>query len=118
MNTQSCKGRDRTWFGWGVALTFALSIPPVISLFNAFHGISEQRATGLGAVAGGLAEGYVTFAVILTFVLPIAAIVLLVRSFARGHGLRSLFCLLCICWNAIMLGLAAFFVWLYLHQSR
>ena len=83
--------------------------------FRSFWGRSipsEQKATGLGAVAGGIAEAYVTFALILAFVLPIAAIVLLVKSFSGGHRMRALFSLLCILWNALMLALAGLFVWL------
>ncbi len=35
----------------------------VVGILNAFKGISEQKATGLGAVAGGIAEALVTTAV-------------------------------------------------------
>ena len=34
----------------------------VVGILNAFKGISEQKATGLGAVAGGIAEALVTTA--------------------------------------------------------
>jgi len=106
--------RKRKWFVWGTVVTCTLSIPLIIGMSNAFRGISTEKATGLAAVAGGLAEAYVTFGVVLAFALPITAIFLLSRSFARGHGVRSLFSLLCICWNALMLALAGLFLWLYL----
>src|ERR1041385_224707 len=35
----------------------------VMGILNAFKGISEQKATGLGAVAGGIAEALVTTAI-------------------------------------------------------
>jgi hypothetical protein len=106
--------RKRKWFVWGTVVTCTLSIPLIIGMSSAFRGVSTEKATGLAAVAGGLAEAYVTFGVVLAFALPIAAIYLLSRSFARGHGVRSLFSLLCICWNALMLALAGLFLWLYL----
>jgi uncharacterized protein YybS (DUF2232 family) len=103
------KGR----FLWGTVLTWALSIPFVIGMLTSFRGISEQKATGLGAVVGGLAGSYATFGIILAFVLPVVAILLLIRSFSSAHGMRSLVSLPYIGWNAIMLmGLAAVFVWL------
>src|SRR6266567_699378 len=106
--------RKRRWFVWGTVVTCTLSIPLIIGISNAFRGISTEKATGLAAVAGGLAEGYVTFGVVLAFAMSITAIFLLSRSFARGHGVRSLFSLVCICWNALMLALAGLFLWLCL----
>lgn len=105
--------RKRTWFLWGIVLTCLLSAPLIVGLSNTFRGISEQKATGLGAVAGGLAEAYVIFAVILAFVLPLTAIFLLGRSVSRRHGMRAAFSVLCICWNAVTLVLAGLSVWLY-----
>ncbi len=106
--------RKRKWFVWGIVLTCTLSIPLIIGMSKTFRGISAEHATGLGAFAGGLAEAYLTFAVVLAFALPITAIFLLSRSFVRGRAARSLFSLLCICWNALMLALAGLFLWLYL----
>jgi hypothetical protein len=106
--------RKRKWFVWGTVLTCTLSIPLITGMSKTFRGISAEHATGLFAVAGGLAEAYVTFAVVLAFVLPITAIFLLSRSFVRGRAARSLFSLLCICWNVFMLALAGLFLWLYL----
>jgi hypothetical protein len=106
--------RKRKWFIWGTVVTCTLSIPLIIGMSNAFRGISTEKATGLAAVAGGLAEAYVTLGVVLAFALPIAAIFLLSRSLAKGHGMRSLFSILCICWNALMLVFAGLFLWLYL----
>ncbi len=42
----------------------------VVGILNAFKGISEQKATGLGAVAGGIAEALVTTAVGLFVAIP------------------------------------------------
>jgi len=106
--------RKRRWFLWGTVVSCTLFIPLIIGMSNAFRGISTEKQTSLTAVAGGLAEGYVIYGVILAFAMPITAIFLLSRSFARGHGVRSLFSLVCICWNALALALAGLFLWLYL----
>ncbi len=42
----------------------------VVGILNAFRGISEQKATGLGAVAGGIAEALVTTAIGLFVAIP------------------------------------------------
>ncbi len=67
------------------------SIPFMIlffNFFNAFRAISQEKATGLAAVAGGPTEAYVTFGLILSFMLPVAAIVMLFRSFSAGNEAR------------------------------
>src|ERR1700723_1323277 len=43
---------------------------PVVGILNAFKGISEQKATGLGAVAGGISEALVTAAFGLLVAIP------------------------------------------------
>jgi len=113
MDNGSSDERKSRWFLWGTVLTWALFLPFMIGIFHSFRGISEQKATGIGAIAGGLAEGYITFGLILALLVPVVAIVLLVRSFSSGRGMRSLVSLLYIGWNAIvLLGLAGMFVWL------
>jgi biopolymer transport protein ExbB/biopolymer transport protein TolQ len=42
----------------------------VMGILNAFKGISEQKATGLGAVAGGISEALVTTAFGLLVAIP------------------------------------------------
>lgn len=41
--------KDR--FIWGLVLAWAPAIPLIVGMSNAFRGLSEQKATGLGAVA-------------------------------------------------------------------
>ena len=97
----------RTRFVWGMVLAFALTVPIFIAMFNSFRGISTENATGLAAIAFGLLEGYATFGILLAFVLPVLAIVLLVRSFSGGHRIRALLSVLCIGWSALTLALAS-----------
>lgn len=103
--------RKRKSFLWGTVLTGTLSIPLIIVFFNAFRGIFVAKATGLTAVAGGLAEAYVTLGVLLSLGLPVGAIILLLRSFSAGHWMRALISLLCICACAFTLALASVFAW-------
>jgi hypothetical protein len=79
-------------------------------MFIFFGGIQQEKATGLAAVAGGISEVYTTFGLILAFVLPVGAIVLLVRSFSGGHRVRTLISVLYICWSAFTLVLAGLLV--------
>jgi hypothetical protein len=106
--------RQRKSFFWGTVLTGTLSIPLIIVFFNAFRGMFAEKAIGLAAVAGGLAEAYVTLGVLLSLGLPVAAIVLLLRSFSAGHRMRALISLLCICASALTLALAGLFTWMVL----
>jgi hypothetical protein len=111
MNASFSYDHRRKSFFWGIGLTGILSIPLIIVLFNAFRGISAEKATGLTAVAGGLAEAYVTLGILLSFGLAVGAIVLLLRSFSAGHRMRGLISLLCICACALTLAVASLFVW-------
>jgi hypothetical protein len=119
MDYSSSDERRRKYFIWGTVLTWTLSAPLIIGILHAFRGISEEKATGLGAIAGGLAGSYATFGLVLAFVLPVGAIVMLVKSFSVGHRMRTVFSLLYICWSALTLALAGLFLWLsfsYLHR--
>ena len=84
MDNALSRDPKRRSFFWGAILTGTLSIPLIYSLFNLFRGIFAAKATGLSAVAGGLAEAYVTLGVLLSLGLPVAAIVLLLRSFSAS----------------------------------
>jgi hypothetical protein len=86
MIESSSQSGPQKWFLWGMVLDGISSLPFVILFLNAFRGISQDKAIGLGAVAGGLAEVYMTFGLVLTFLLPVAAIALLGRSFSAYVG--------------------------------
>jgi hypothetical protein len=113
MNEARSPSFPRKPFLWGTVLAGISSIPFIILFFNAFRGISQNKATGLGAVAGGLTEAYATFGFILTFVLPVAAIVLLGRSLSGVTRTRQLFSVLFIVWSSFILllyGLGGWFL--------
>ena len=91
MDDSSCDERKRKYFLWGMILTWTLSVPVVIGIFHAIRGISEAKATGVGAIVSGLAEAYVVFGLILALILPVGAIVLLCKSFRRTLGACLIF---------------------------
>jgi hypothetical protein len=106
----------RKLFLWGMGLAWIPSVPLVIGVFRSFRGISEQKATGLGAIAGGVTEVYLTFGLILTFIFLGGAIVLLSRSFAGGHPMRATLSVLSMCWSALIFSVLGLLVWLFLVQ--
>jgi len=67
----SSDDRKTRWFLWGTVLTWALFIPTIIGIFPFLPGIAEQKATGMGATASGLAEGHVTFGLMLALLVPV-----------------------------------------------
>jgi hypothetical protein len=104
-------------FLWGVLLAwtpFFFSVFP--GLLNAFREISTQKATGLGAVAGGLTEAFATFGLFATVVFEVTALVLLVRAFSKGHPMRTFFSVLSICCSGLMLTILGLFLWLSFRQ--
>jgi hypothetical protein len=81
-------------FVLGVLLAWAPWIPTLIGIGSAFRGISEQKATGFGVVAGGLTEMFVLSGIGAILISQVAAMVLLFRAFSPGHSARTLFSVL------------------------
>jgi len=54
----------------GATAPFVGLFGTVVGILNAFKGISEQKATGLGAVAGGISEALVATAIGLAVAIP------------------------------------------------
>jgi hypothetical protein len=111
MIESSSQSGPQKWFLWGMVLACSSSLPFVILFLNAFRGISQDKAIGLGAVAGGLTEVYMTFGLVLTFLLPVAAIALLGRSFSGASRRRKLFSALFIVWSSFTLLLSCLSAW-------
>jgi hypothetical protein len=110
--------RKKKLFFWGVGLAWAPWIPTLVGIGYTFRGISEQKATGLGAVAGGLSEIFVLYGIGAILVVQIAAIVLLFRAFSPGHWARSFFSVVSICMSGLMLLLVGFFLWFSWFQTH
>jgi hypothetical protein len=105
-------------FLWGVALAWAPWVPTLIGLRSVFTGISNTKATGLAALAGGFAEMYVMVGLVATVICEVSATVLLFRAFSAGHGVRSAFSALSICMSALMLLLFCLSLWLLWFASH
>ena len=85
-------------FVWGVFLAWAPWIPTLIGTGYGLRGISEQKATGLGVVVGGLTEMFVVYGIGAILISQVAAMVLLFRAFSPGHshlGIRYVACFPC-----------------------
>jgi hypothetical protein len=106
--------RKRFW--WGVVLAWIpflfLAIPTAIGVFRAFRGISQEKATGLGAVAGGMGEIFSTFGLAAMVVSEVTAIILLLRSFSGDRPKRAIVSALSICCSGFMLAIVGLFLWL------
>ncbi len=118
MDTQA-DAIKRKRFLWGVLLAWVpflfLMFPTAVTFFSS---LSSQKATGLGAVAGGLSESLVTFGLAVTLVFEVCAIVLLLRAFSKGHPLRALFSVLSICCSGIVLFGFGLFLWVYVRFAQ
>jgi len=105
-------------FLWGIALAWAPWIPTIIGLSSAFRGMSNTKAIGLAGVAGGFAEACVMIGLAATLICEVSAIVLLLRAFSAGHGVRSAFSALSIYVSGLMLVLFCLSLWLFWFQSH
>jgi hypothetical protein len=90
-------------FRWGMVLAWVTLIPLMYGCFNSFKGISEQKATGLAAVAGRIAEAFATFGLVAFVAMEVYAVVLLVRSMCGASWERRALCILSIAWCGCIL---------------
>jgi len=92
-------------------LAWASWVPLLIGLIYAFRGISNTKATGIAAVAGGFGEGMVVWGLGTMIVSQVIAITWLWRSFSREHISRNVLSVLSIGASLVMLLLVAGFIW-------
>jgi hypothetical protein len=108
----------RRLFLWGTVLAWLPVLPIIYWIVLGIREFANQKQTGLGAVAGGVSEVFVTIGLVVAFAVPLAGIVLLVRSFSGRHRLRSFFTVISILWSAlILLGLSCA-MWLLTHATQ
>ena len=107
---------DRNKFRWGLLLAWIpllfFIVPTAIGFINAFVSMANQRATGLAAVAGGLAEVLVTFGLVVVVGSEVAAIVMLLRTLSRSQPMRAVVAIISVCCSGLLLGLVGLFLWL------
>jgi hypothetical protein len=106
----------RTKFRWGLLLAWIpllfFIVPTAIGIVNAFVSITNQRATGLAAVAGGFAEVLATFGLVAVVGSEVAAIVMLIRSLSRSHPMRTVVAIISASCGGLLLCLVGLFLWL------
>jgi hypothetical protein len=105
-------------FLWGVVLAWTPWLPILIGLGHTLLGISRQKATGIGAVAGGVTELFVVWGIAAILIGQVTAISFLFRAFSAGHWMRSLLSVLSICLSGLMLILLGLFLWLSWFQAH
>lgn len=82
-------------FGLGILLAWApFAIMAGLGFMRAITEIQNQKATGLGAVAGGLSESFVTFGVVAFLATQVMAIILLFRCVGRGETSQTVVAIL------------------------
>jgi hypothetical protein len=111
--------QDKKRFAWGVGLAWVPVLLTVVPTFiDGFRGISQEKATGLGAVAGGFAESLVTFGLMAFVLSQVAAIVLLARGIRREQWGRSMVAVVSIVCSVVILSVTAFMTyWLWHLRS-
>ena len=73
------------------------------------------KQNGLGAVAGGISEIYMTIGMVSTILLPAIAIVFLLRSLSKVRLARSLFAGALVFWSTLVLAYYGVAVWMVYH---
>jgi hypothetical protein len=74
---------DKKRFGLGMGLAWVPILVMGPGVASAFRGISQQKATGLAAVAGGFMEFFVMFGFMAFVACEVAGIVFLARGIRR-----------------------------------
>jgi hypothetical protein len=110
--------QDRKRFAWGVGLAWLPLLTLVPGLFSAFRGVSQEKATGLAAVAGGFAEALATFGLMMFVLCQVAAIVLLARAVKREQWGRSMVAVISIVCSTGILALTALATWWLWHVQE
>lgn len=95
---------------WGLLLAWVPLLFFVLPVFTVFRGFSAQKATGVGAIAGGLSGALVSFGFVTMVVFELGAIVLLARALSRSHPVRTLLSLLSICCSGLMIAVLTLFL--------
>ena len=107
-----------TRYRWGIALAWVpLIVFYVFGLRNAFRGIIANKATGLGAVAGGFVEGMTILGIVSLFSTQIGSIVLLSRTFSKVSGSRAALSIVTIGLSFLAIALTAGSLWLLFHHG-
>jgi hypothetical protein len=107
---------EKKSFAWGIGLAWIpIGLLVLPGLVNGWGGISQEKATGLAAVAGGMVEALSNFGLIAFVVCELAAMVLLLRVVKREQWGRSLVAVVSVVCSVIFLALTGLAVWWLWH---
>jgi uncharacterized MAPEG superfamily protein len=111
--------QDKKRFAWGVGLAWVPVLVTVVPTFiNGFRGIRQEKATGLAAVTGGVAESLAAFGRIAFVLCQVAAIVLLAHGIKREAWGRSMVAVVSIVCSVVILSVTVFMTyWLWHMRS-
>jgi len=113
------RGRaSQTTLPVGHAVGLGAGDPALPGLFNVAREVANQKQTGLGAVAGGFAEYFATFGLLVAFACSATAIGLLLRSFSTGHWVRGVLSFVSILVSTLLIMMFGFFVWIVFFLQR
>ena len=107
--------RHGLFFAW-VPLLFFI-VPTAIGIIRAIA--QREKATGLAAVAGGVAEVAATFGLVVIVASEVVAIVMLVRTFSRSRLTRTFVAIFSVGCSGLLLLVLGLFLWFGTgHPSR
>lgn len=99
-------------FGLGILLAWApFAIMAGLGFMRAITEIQNQKATGLGAVAGGFSESFVTFGIVAFLATQVMAIMLLVGCIGQGETSQTIVAILSMGLSALGIVATVLSVW-------
>jgi hypothetical protein len=103
---------EKKRLGWGLALTWV----PVVIVWGmwfalTFRDLSQEKATGLGAIAAELGEALVLFGLVTFLACQVAGITLLAREIRGGGWGRAAECLVSLGSSLVVLTLVLLSFW-------
>ena len=103
---------------WGAGLAWVPALMVMVpTIMNGFRGASQEKATGLAVVAGGMLEALVTFGLVAFVACQLGAIVALAREIRRGGVGRTAFCMASMGFSLVMLTVMLLTVWWWWHLA-
>ncbi len=97
----------------GILLAWVPIVIVIAPIFvSVFGEITNQKATGLGAVAGGLSEALLTFGIVAFVTTQIVAIVFLVRSIGSAETSQNIVAILTAGFSVLVLVATGLLLWL------
>ena len=110
---------DKKRFELGIGLAW-IPILFVVGpgIISAFRGVSQEKATGVAAVAGGLLEFFAMFGFVAFIACEVAGLVLLARGIGREQWGRSMAAVVSIVVSLLFLTSTVFLMWWFWHLER